>query len=263
MPLSRFVQAKQEELQMLRAMKNLPRPYQGPRPGFARAIRDHENTAIIAEYKRASPSRGKINLTRSPGEAGRMYARSGASAISVLTEATYFKGDLAFLEPMARTGLPLLRKDFITDPLQVAMTATTPASAILVIVRLFKTDRELRRVLVACRDFGLEPVVEAFDAQDLHRAQDLGAPIIQINNRDLATLDIDLNRSHDLIEKKQDQEIWISASGITTPKTGQELFRAGFDALLIGTALMQEDDPGAMIETFTRRPFDNPSNPNI
>jgi indole-3-glycerol phosphate synthase len=143
------------------------------------------------------------------------------------------------------------------------MTATTPASAVLVIVRLFQTDRELKRVLEACSNFGLEPVVEAFDAQDLYRAQDLGAPIIQINNRDLATLDIDLNRSHDLIEKKQDQEIWISASGITTPKTGQELFRAGFDALLIGTALMQEDDPGAMIETFTRRPCDNPSTPNI
>jgi indole-3-glycerol phosphate synthase len=177
-----------------------------------------------------------------------MYARSGASAISVLTEATYFKGDLAFLDPMARTGLPLLRKDFITDPLQVAMTAATPASAILVIVRLFQTDRELQKVLEACRDYGLEPVVEAFDAQDLHRAQDMGASI----NRDLATLDIDLNRSHDLIEKKQDQEIWISASGITTPKTGQKLFRAGFDALLIGTALMESNDPGAMVERFTQ-----------
>ena len=252
MPLSRFVEAKKEELARLWDMEDFPYPYSGPRPGFAQAIRAQKHRAIIAEYKRASPSKGDINLTMSPDEVGAMYAQAGASAISVLTEETYFKGDLSYLQTMATTGLPLLRKDFITDPLQVAMTASTPASAILVIVRLFKTDDELDAVLRECRVYGLEPVVEAFDAHDLQRAQSLRAKIIQINNRDLATLGIDLNRSHELIERKQRDETWISASGITTPETGQDMFKAGFDALLIGTALMESDDPGEMVKRFTQ-----------
>ncbi|GAU09475.1 indole-3-glycerol-phosphate synthase [Desulfoplanes formicivorans] len=252
MPLSRFVKAKEEELTRLRSLKQLPAPYRGKRPGFAEAIRGQMPGAIIAEYKRASPSKGDINLTMSPEEVGSMYARAGASAISVLTEETYFKGDLSYLHIMAKTGLPLLRKDFITHPLQVAMTASTPASAILVIVRLFETDAELNAVLRECQTFGLEPVVEAFDAHDLQRAQSLGARIIQINNRDLATLGIDLNRSYELVTRKQKHETWISASGITTPQAGQKMFEAGFDALLMGTALMASDHPGRMVERFTR-----------
>lgn len=252
MPLSRFIKAKDAELTRLRSMKQLPAPYQGKRPGFAEAIRGRMPGAIIAEYKRASPSKGDINLHRTPDEVGAMYAQAGAAAISVLTEEAHFKGDLAYLTAMAKTGLPLLRKDFITHPLQVAMTATTPASAILVIVRLFATDKELETVLRACQEHRLEPVVEAFDAHDLQRAQSLGAKIIQINNRDLATLGINLNRSFDLIEKKQKHETWISASGITTPQTGHNLLQAGFDALLIGTALMESDDPVEMVEQFTR-----------
>ncbi|WP_462324196.1 indole-3-glycerol-phosphate synthase [Desulfoplanes sp.] len=255
MPLSRFVKAKQEELAMLGDLDGFPAPYPGPRPGFAEAIRAQKQRAIIAEYKRASPSKGDINLTMPTEEVGPMYAQAGASAISVLTEETYFKGDLSYLHTMAKTGLPLLRKDFITNPLQVAMTASTPASAILVIVRLFPTNTELDAVLRACEAFNLEPVVEAFDATDLQRAQALRAKIIQINNRDLATLGIDLNRSHDLIDRKQQGETWISASGITTPETGQNLFKAGFDALLIGTALMESDDPGEMVKRFTQNPL--------
>jgi indole-3-glycerol phosphate synthase len=252
MPLSRFVKAKEKEVARLRTMKALPTPYKGARPGFAKAIRDQQKGAIIAEYKRASPSKGDINLTLSPDEAGAMYAQAGASAISVLTEETYFKGNLDYLTTMATTGLPLLRKDFITHPLQVAMTASTPASAILVIVRLFATDKELDAVLRECQKYHLEPVVEAFDARDLQRAQALGAKIIQINNRDLATLTIDLNRSYHLIAKKQQGETWISASGITTPRIGQDMLEAGFDALLIGTALMESHDPGKMVRGFTR-----------
>ena len=251
MPLSRFVRAKQEEIQALRDMPHLPAPYQGIKPGFAKAITAKTSGAVIAEYKRASPSKGEINMGMGPEEVGTMYARAGAAAMSVLTEQTWFKGDCAYLDIMAKTGLPLLRKDFITDPLQVAFTASTPASALLIIVRLFETDRELQNILAACRNHGLEPVVEAFDAKDLKRAQHAGAKIIQINNRDLATLGIDMNRSFDLIGKKQAKEIWISASGITAPETGQKILTAGFDALLIGTALMQEGNPGEMLARFT------------
>lgn len=251
MPLSRFVRAKEEEIQALHALSVLPAPYQGVKPGFAKALRSQKKGAVIAEYKRASPSKGEINMGMGPEEVGAMYAESGATAISVLTEETYFKGNCTYLESMAATGLPLLRKDFITDPLQVAFTASTPASAILIIVRLFETDKKLQNILTACATYGLEPVVEAFDTRDLERAQNAGAEIIQINNRDLATLGIDMNRSFDLIEKKQPGEVWISASGITTPKMGQNIIHAGFDALLIGTALMQEGDPGERLGTFT------------
>jgi len=252
--LEKFRQAKQpeiDELIRLREAGHVHLPFVGERPGFGEALTRPGSAGIIAEYKRASPSKGDINLGVSPRDACEGYARAGASALSVLTESRYFKGDIAFLNEVAPLGLPLLRKDFIVHPLQVEATASTPASAILLIVRMFEEQDDLAYVHAMCIARRLEPVVEVFDERDLDRAKELGARIIQVNNRDLDTLATDLNRSLELVRRKEEGEIWIGASGVSTPEHVRTLKAAGLDALLIGTALMQNADPGRGLADLT------------
>jgi indole-3-glycerol phosphate synthase len=155
------------------------------------------------------------------------------------------------LTEVVNLGLPLLRKDFIIHPLQVEATTATPASAILLIVRMFEDLNDLATLHALCLTHGLEPVVEVFDERDLDRAKEIGSTIIQVNNRDLDTLTTDLNRCLDLVRRKEEGEIWIGASGIATFEQVRELKSAGLDALLIGTALMQHGDPGQGLARLT------------
>jgi indole-3-glycerol phosphate synthase len=245
--LEKFRAAKQAEIDELRSLRDAGHahvPFADPRPGFGAALTATGSSGIIAEYKRASPSKGDINLGVPPRRTCEGYALAGACALSILTESRYFKGDLAFLDEVAPVGLPLLRKDFIVDPLQVEATAATPASAILLIVRMFEDQDDLAYLHGQCISLRLEPVVEVFDERDLDRAKEIGARIIQVNNRDLDTLATDLNRCLDMVRRKEEGEIWIGASGISTPEQVRELRAAGLDALLIGTALMQNENPG-------------------
>lgn len=237
-------------MKALRREGGLPKAWPGPRPSFLQALQT-AGIAVIAEYKRASPSKGVINKSLGPEEVARAYARGGAAALSVLTERDYFQGELGFLERMAPVGLPLLRKDFILNPLQVVETAATPASALLLIVRMLE-GRLLADLLAQSREMNLEAVVEAFDAADLERAQEAGARIIQINNRDLDTLRTDLATSEVLIARKRPGEVWISASGIAAPQELRRLEELGFDAALVGTSLMAVSDPGAALEALRK-----------
>lgn len=253
--LDRFRKAKQAEIALLRALQRsgtMPAPYQGRRPCFTATLRGRAPRAVIAEYKRASPSRGDINMKLEPEQAADLYAAAGAGALSVLTEERYFKGDTAFLTRMTGPGLPLLRKDFIFDPLQVVFTASTPASALLLIVRMLD-DAMLSRLIALCRDFGLAPVVEVFDTADLARARACGADIIQVNNRDLDSLRIDTRTSCGLLPQKAGHEFWITASGIAGPALLHRLLTLGFDAALIGSSLMQGADPGARLRELLRK----------
>ena len=245
--LEKFRKAKAAEvaaLEELAGQGRLPRPHARALPGFCAGLKKAGKRPVIAEYKRASHAQGDINLALIPEQAALAYARAGAGALSVLTEEHWFKGSLSFLERMAGPGLPLLRKDFIIHPLQVAQTAATPASAILVIVRMLD-DGLLDAVIGKSRDLGLEPVVEVFDAEDLRRAHKAGADIIQVNNRDLDTLRVDLDNSRRLVGKKRGGDFWISASGIETPAQLDGLLGLGFDAALVGSALMKADRPGS------------------
>lgn len=242
--LEKFRAAKQPEIEALQALHahgRMPEPFAGARPSFSRALQGG-SLAVIAEYKRASPSRGVINTELGPEDVARAYAQGGAAALSVLTEERYFQGELAFLERMAPVGVPLLRKDFILHPLQVLQTAATPASALLLIVRMLE-DALLAELLAQSADFGLEVVVEAFDAPDLERAKKAGARIIQINNRDLDTLRTDLAVSEKLVLHKDAGELWISASGMAGPQDLQRMQKLGFDAVLVGTSLMASPEP--------------------
>lgn len=243
--LERFRAAKQPEIQALQALElegRMPAPFAGARPSFSRALQG-ASLAVIAEYKRASPSKGVINKTLGPEDVARAYSEGGAAALSVLTEERHFQGELAFLERMAPVGLPLLRKDFILHPAQVVQTAATPASALLLIVRMLE-DTLLAELLAQSAGFGLEAVVEAFDGHDLERAKQAGAQIIQINNRDLDTLRTDLAVSEKLVQHKDAGELWISASGIERPQDLQHMQDMGYDAVLVGTSLMASTAPG-------------------
>lgn len=244
--LDMFRAAKVKEVASLielSAKGAMPPPYAGPRPPFAAGLKAAGPLPVIAEYKRASPSRGDINLTATPESVARAYANAGAGAISVLTEEDHFKGSLDFLARMAGPGLPLLRKDFILHPLQVVQTAATPASAFLIIVRMIN-DAALETLLREAKRQGLEAVTEVFSEADLERAQRVSASIIQVNNRDLDSLKTDLAVSRSLVERKQAHEFWITASGIESHERLASLLDLGFDAALVGTSLMRGNDPG-------------------
>jgi len=248
--LEKFRSAKEAEIARLIELEKthgLPAPYAGERPDFMRALWDKGPMAVIAEYKRASPSKGQINLTLTPEEAATAYAAAGAAALSVLTEETYFKGGLDFLTRMAKAGLPMLRKDFIVHPLQVVETAATKASAMLLIVRML-SSKELRDLLALGQAFGLASVVEVFDENDLEKAQGVSPDIIQVNNRDLDTLKCDLAASSRLARYKRADQIWIAASGMMSRADVSRMEQAGFDAVLVGTSLMSGDDPGATLK---------------
>lgn len=253
--LEKFRQAKQAEIETLHrlaASGALPDPLSIARPSLGSALRENGPGAVIAEYKRASPSKGVINAGLLPERAASGYARAGASALSVLTEHVHFQGRLEYLEAMTGPGLPLLRKDFLLHPLQVRQCAATPASAVLLIARML-TLKELEAMLAACAQCGLEAVVEVFDRADLDRAKHAGAGIIQVNNRNLDTLDTDLGVSRKLISRKLADEIWISASGLETARDMAGMRDAGFDGLLMGTRLMQTPDPGAALAGLLER----------
>lgn len=259
--LERFVKTQQAEAARLASMEKagaFPLPFAGMRPSLARGIRENKSIAVIAEYKRASPSLGDINLRAEPEQVAAAYAQAGAAAISVLTEKTYFKGDLSFIERMRCAGLPLLRKDFLIDPLQVRETASTGASAILLIARIL--DRNLLAgMLRAANEAGLEAVLEIFDEDDLAKARQalavvpVATPIIQVNNRDLDSLRVSDAPSQRLIGHKRDGELWISASGLRTREQMEERQNSGFDAVLVGSFLMQEDSPEAALASLCRK----------
>jgi indole-3-glycerol phosphate synthase len=253
--LARFREAQLPGINRLRklaAAGELPAPWTFPtregRPSFSRALRAAGAPAVIAEYKRASPSRGVINLDLSPADVARMYAENGAAAFSVLTEEAHFQGSLGYLADMAFADKPMLRKDFLLDPVQVAETAATPASALLLIMRMFDGADEVREMLTLSREHGLEAVCEVFDEADLDMARWAGAEIIQVNNRDLDTLVTDLGVSRRLVGTRGAGELWISASGLDSPSQLEEMAELGFDAVLIGTSLMSRPDPGAALK---------------
>ena len=252
--LDRFRRAQLPGIARLRQLAEadqLPPRHPGQRPVFSAALKGAGAPAVIAEYKRASPSRGVINLALTPEVVAKMYAEAGAACFSVLTEEAHFQGKLSFLEEMAFAGRPMLRKDFLLDPLQVAETAATQASALLLIMRMFPGEAEVRDMLRHCARYSLEAVCEVFDEADLDLARWAGAEIIQVNNRDLDRLTTDLGVSRRLAPQKQPGEIWISASGLDAPEQLAEMADLGFDAVLIGTSLMSQPDPGAALQKLT------------
>ncbi len=251
--LEKFIKAKQKEISLLkqqRTYNKFPEPYQGARPGLMEVL-TKTGPAVIAEYKKASPSRGEINLAMSTEEAGRIFQEAGASACSVLTESMYFQGDINYIESFARLGLPVLRKDFLFHPLQIRQTAATRASALLLIVRVVQEQNLLADLVKISFEHEMEPVVEIFNGRELEMARKSGARVILVNNRDLDRLVVDLDVSRKLVTGKKEGETWICASGIEGKAQVDEFYNLGFDAFLIGTSIMSADDPQAKLRELT------------
>jgi indole-3-glycerol phosphate synthase len=203
--------------------------------------------SVIAEVKRASPSKGDIRPDLDVAGIVTAYETAGAAAVSVLTEERRFKGSLNDLRTARQAcTLPLLRKDFIIDPYQVWEAAAAGADAVLLIVAaLGRTELEsLQREAVRA---GLECLVETHNHEELETALAAGASLIGINNRDLRTFEVTLQTTLDMIGFIPDGVLVISESGIVTSTDVARLAEAGVDAVLIGETLMRSDDPGAML----------------
>lgn len=220
-----------------------------PRRGFAAALRGRR-PAVIAEVKKASPSKGVIRADFDPVAIARSYAAGGAAAISVLTEERYFQGSPAYLEAIrAAVDLPLLRKDFIVDPYQVAEARAWGADAVLLIVAALD-DAALRELQAAALELGLDVLVEAHDADEVARAAAIGATLIGINNRNLRTFVTTLETAERLHGGIPADALAVAESGIETPADVARLRAAGYDVFLIGESLMRQPDPGAALRAL-------------
>lgn len=206
---------------------------------------------IIAEVKQASPSKGLLTSDFRPGALARTYEAAGAAAISVLTEPCYFRGSLADLQTVkAATGeTPILRKDFIIDRYQLAEGRFYGADAVLLIVAAL-TPAMLAELIRETLSLGMTPLVEVHRKEEIPIACDAGAEIIGINNRDLATLEVNLQTTLDLREKIPAGITVISESGIHGREDVAVLKQAGVDGVLIGEALVTHGDPGHKIREF-------------
>lgn len=202
-------------------------------------------TAIIAEFKRHSPSAGAIQAGADPVALARLYEAGGAAAMSVLTEPDHFKGSLEDLRLVASTvKLPLLRKDFAVDRHQVYEAALAGAEAVLVIVAGL-SDAEALKLLDAAYQVNLDALVEVHTAEELQRAATLGASLIGVNNRNLKTLKVDLETSLRLAELAPPEATLVAESGLRTRADIERLQSAGYKAFLIGETLMRAADPRA------------------
>jgi indole-3-glycerol phosphate synthase len=212
---------------------------------------------IIAEFKRMSPSRGVIRSDLSPGEAAGCYERGGGCAISVLTDEKYFGGSMADLMAVrASTPLPILRKDFIIDPIQIYEAASAGADAILLIVAILD-DAALEEMRTIVEDeLRLDALVEVHTSEELRHALNAGAKLIGVNNRNLRTFEISLQTSERLIAETSRDAVMISESGLHSAEQLRRLHTLGFRGFLIGETFMQARDPESalrgLIETFDR-----------
>ncbi len=207
---------------------------------------------IIAEFKRKSPSLGIIRDDLSAADVARRYERGGACAISVLTDEEYFGGSLEDLSAARSSArLPVLRKDFIIDPIQIYEAAIAGADAVLLIVAALD-DALLRKLREVTEDeLGLDALVEVHTSRELRCALDAGAKIIGANNRDLKTFQISLNTGERLIAEAPPDSIMISESGLQSAESLCHLRRLGFRGFLIGEALMRAGDPETALRDLT------------
>lgn len=212
--------------------------------------RGPEELAVIAEVKKASPSVGVISENFDPVLIAKCYDDGGAAAISVLTDEKYFQGHLSYLARIRQeTRVPLLRKDFMVDEIQIFESVVAGADAILLIVAAL-TQEELVHLLKVAETFQLDALVEVHDRAELDRALETDARIIGVNNRNLKSFTVDLHATEALAEEVPDGILLISESGIKTAADARQVFEWGANGVLAGESLMRSGDPAATIQEF-------------
>ncbi len=212
--------------------------------GFRRALAAKSGAAVIAELKKASPSKGLIRAEFRPAELARELEAAGAAALSVLTDEEFFQGSLGNLREASRAvSIPCLRKDFIVDEFQLVEARANSADAILLIVAAL-SSADLDALARRAREIGLDVLCEVHDAEELQRALDAGCDLIGVNTRDLRTFQVDLKTAFDLAVKFPLGVVRVAESGIHSADDMARLRAAGYDAFLVGESLMRAERPG-------------------
>ncbi len=207
---------------------------------------------VIAEIKRASPSRGPLAPDLDVARIAAAYQTGGAAAISVLTEERYFLGSGADLQSAREaSGLPVLRKDFLIDPLQIEESRGLQADAVLLIAAALP-GQQLGEMIAAAQEAGLDALVETHDAAEIERALTAGAAIVGVNSRDLRTFDVDRSRTARLCRELPSSVVRVAESGIHSREHAQEMRKAGYDAILVGERLVSAKDPAQALQEIQR-----------
>jgi indole-3-glycerol phosphate synthase len=246
--LKTIVEQKRIEVAELRVRGLQCRSRTQPRRPFSAALRRLPAMALIAEVKKASPSRGILRPDFDPVAIAQAYEQAGADALSVLTDRQFFQGSNEFLLLIrADTGIPVLRKEFIIDPLQVEESAGLNADAMLLIAAIL-SDAQLKDLFMAARELDIEPLIEVHSRAELDRALTLSPEMVGINNRDLKTFKTDMAMTLELIKFIPPGIIVISESGIVSGDHTRRLLDAGVSAVLAGESLVTLADPRPRIE---------------
>lgn len=254
--LRKILARKAEEVSQRRASNSLGSlegcisEQSAPR-GFARALQQRvtkEEVAVIAEIKKASPSKGVIREDFQPAQIAPSYQAGGAACLSVLTDVDFFQGsDDYLIAARAACELPVIRKDFTVDPYQVVEARAIGADAILLIVAALEED-QMRELADTADEVGLDVLVEVHDRAELERALELSTPLVGINNRDLHTFDMRLETTLDLLPHIPDDRVVITESGIHTAADVVRMREHGVHAFLVGETFMRADQPGEKLQ---------------
>jgi indole-3-glycerol phosphate synthase len=253
--LDRIVAVKRDEVAAGRARSDLAAmraraEAQAGARDFVGALRrrvDAGDAAVIAEVKKASPSKGVLRADFRPAEIAASYERHGAAALSVLTDAPFFQGAPEYLAAArAATSLPALRKDFIVDPWQVYESRALGADAVLLIAAALD-DAEMRDFEAIALTLGMAVLVEVHDEGELERALALDTPLVGINNRNLRTFEVTLETTLSLLPRVPAGRVVVTESGIVGAADVRRMRAAGVNAFLVGEAFMRADDPGVAL----------------
>jgi indole-3-glycerol phosphate synthase len=260
--LARIVSVKHEEVARARAevppaeMRRLAQAQSPARP-FAQAVRERVfagHCAVIAEIKKASPSKGVLRADFQPADIAHRYAQAGAACLSVLTDGPFFQGSAAYLQQArAACELPVLRKDFMVDAYQIDEARAMGADAVLLIAACLD-DAQMRDLEAQAMSLGLSVLVEVHDAAELERAQRLRTPLVGINNRNLRSFEVSLQTTLDMLPHVDKGRILVTESGILDADDVKKMADAGVMAYLVGEAFMRQPDPGqALAQLFQAR----------
>jgi indole-3-glycerol phosphate synthase len=248
--LADIVATKKEEVRRLRSDSSIHRGRTDEKRPFIAALAEAKGLGIIAEVKKASPSKGIISADFDPKAISEKYEKGGASAISVLTDEKYFQGSLSYLTIVRETVLlPVLRKDFIIDPLQVVQSAAINADAMLLIAAILYRG-QMEELYSAALELNLDPLMEIHNMRECESVLAL-SPIprcIGINNRDLATFKTDIATTLSIVGNIPQGIVILSESGIQTREHAEVLQKAGVRGLLVGESLMRSAEPGKLIK---------------
>lgn len=226
-----------------------------PPRGFIQAIKDTNGPALIAEVKKASPSKGVIREDFDPVEIAKIYESNHATCLSVLTDEHYFQGHDDYLRAIkAAVRLPLLRKDFMIDPYQMIESRVLGADCILIIMAAL-SDNQAKELYHLATDLGMDVLVEVHNEEELDRAQNLSPGMIGVNNRNLKTLEVDVKTSHDLLAKIPDTVVKVAESGLSDAQTIDKLYDAGYHAFLIGESIMRHENISEKIRLLFPKKF--------